>query len=73
MARSTIAGSAGEASVFIRSASQRNVIDKIVDLLREFRGGQLTMYSDVTIRGSSVLVGDNQRPGSYPPWHTALS
>lgn len=39
-------------SVFLRSASQRNVVDPIGDLLEAFRAGHIKIYGDVTIRGS---------------------
>jgi len=39
-------------SVIIRSALQRNVMDPIPDLLQEFREGRITVYSDVTSRGT---------------------
>ena len=42
----------GEESVIIRSALQRNVMDPIADLVRQFHAGRLTVYSDVTSRGS---------------------
>jgi hypothetical protein len=39
-------------SVFLRSASGRNVIDPIRALLKEFAAGHLTVYMDVTSRGA---------------------
>lgn len=42
-----------EHSVIIRSALQRNVLDPIGDVVRQFQAGRLTMYSDVTSRGAS--------------------
>jgi hypothetical protein len=39
-------------SVFLRSASGRNVIDPILPLLQEFRAGRLKVYMDVTSRGA---------------------
>lgn len=38
-------------SVIIRSALQRNVMDPVGDLVRQFQAGRVTMYSDVTSRG----------------------
>jgi hypothetical protein len=40
------------ASVFLRSASGRNVIDPILALLQEFEAGRLKVYMDVTSRGA---------------------
>jgi len=39
-------------SVFIRSASGRNVMDPIGDLLKEFAAGRILGYTDVTGRGT---------------------
>jgi hypothetical protein len=39
-------------SVFIRSAAGNNVIDSISGLLKDFSEGRITVYGDVTIRGS---------------------
>jgi len=39
-------------SVFLRSASGRNVIDPILALLQEFDAGRLKVYMDVTSRGA---------------------
>ena len=39
-------------SVFIRSAAGNNVIDSISGLLKDFSEGRITVYGDITIRGS---------------------
>lgn len=40
-----------ERSIFLRSAMQRNVIDPIGSLLKEFRSGRIVGYMDVSGRG----------------------
>jgi len=42
-----------ERSVFIRSASQRNVLDPMEAFFREVRSGRILAYQDVTGRGSA--------------------
>ena len=41
-----------ERSLFVRSAAQRNVIDPIAALLKDFEEGRILSYNDVTSRGT---------------------